>query len=155
MGLYDKYARLAGERLQFSDNGLTPFGTCIDEVYSATEGRIGNKKVILAGTNNYLGLTFNHDAIAEGQAALAAQGTGTTGSRMANGSYAPHLALEKEIARVQQLACIQAKLFDCEMIQHRFLDHSLRRQQAVYSDGTVITVDFERNTYSIRRVEQN
>ncbi len=54
--------------------------------------------MILAGTNNYLGLTFNHDAIAEGQAALAAQGTGTTGSRMANGSYAPHLALEKEIA---------------------------------------------------------
>ncbi|POH47316.1 8-amino-7-oxononanoate synthase [Escherichia coli] len=98
MGLYDKYARLAGERLQFSDNGLTPFGTCIDEVYSATEGRIGNKKVILAGTNNSLGLTFNHDAISEGQAALAAQGTGTTGSRMANGSYAPHLALEKEIA---------------------------------------------------------
>lgn len=98
MGLYDKYARLAGERLQFSDNGLTPFGTCIDEVYSATEGRIGNKKVILAGTNNYLGLTFNHDAIREGQAALAAQGTGTTGSRMANGSYAPHLTLEKEIA---------------------------------------------------------
>ncbi len=45
-----------------------------------------------------LGLTFNHDAISEGQAALAAQGTGTTGSRMANGSYAPHLALEKEIA---------------------------------------------------------
>lgn len=73
MGLYDKYARLAGERLQFSDNGLTPFGTCIDEVYSATEGRIGNKKVILAGTNNYLGLTFNHDAISEGQAALAAR----------------------------------------------------------------------------------
>ncbi|WP_373272769.1 phage tail tube protein, partial [Escherichia coli] len=36
--------------------------------------------------------------MAEGQAALAAQGTGTTGSRMANGSYAPHLALEKEIA---------------------------------------------------------
>ncbi|XIZ18318.1 aminotransferase class I/II-fold pyridoxal phosphate-dependent enzyme [Escherichia coli] len=98
MGLYDKYARLAGERLQFSDNGLTPFGTCIDEVYSATEGRIGNKKVILAGTNNYLGLTFNHDAISEGQAALAAQGTGTTGSRMANGSYAPNLALEKGIA---------------------------------------------------------
>ncbi|NVL63387.1 class II aminotransferase, partial [Escherichia coli] len=28
-----------------------------DEVYAATEGRIGNKKVILAGTNNYLGLT--------------------------------------------------------------------------------------------------
>lgn len=98
MGLYDKYARLATERLQFSDNELTPFGTCIDEVYSATEGRIGDKKVILAGTNNYLGLTFNAEAIAKGQSALATQGTGTTGSRMANGSYAPHLVLEKEIA---------------------------------------------------------
>lgn len=54
MGLYDKYARLAGERLQFSDNGLTPFGTCIDEVYSATEGRIGNKKVILGDAANLL-----------------------------------------------------------------------------------------------------
>lgn len=51
--------------------------------------------MILAGTNNYLGLTFNHDAISEGQAALAAQGTGTTGSRMANGSYAPHRVRER------------------------------------------------------------
>ncbi len=31
-------------------------GAPIDEVYSATEGRIGNKKLFLAGTNNYLGL---------------------------------------------------------------------------------------------------
>ncbi len=59
------------------------------------------KKVILAGTNNYLGLTFNHDAIREGQAALAAQGTGTTGSRMANGSYAPHLTLERRLPSFQ------------------------------------------------------
>ncbi len=44
MGLYDKYARLAGERLQFSDNGLTPFGTCIDEVYSPPKAGSGNKK---------------------------------------------------------------------------------------------------------------
>ncbi len=80
MSLYDKFSRLASEREQFSTSGITPFGTCIDEVYSATQGRIGTQRVILAGTNNYLGLTFNADAIAEGQAALAAQGTGTTGS---------------------------------------------------------------------------
>lgn len=98
MSLYDKFSRLACEREQFSMAGINPFGTCIDEVFSATEGRIGNQKIILAGTNNYLGLTFNPQAIAEGQAALASQGTGTTGSRMANGSYGPHLALEKEIA---------------------------------------------------------
>jgi len=98
MGLYDKFARLAGEREQFQTSGLNPFGTCIDEIYSATEGRIGSQKIILAGTNNYLGLTFNAEAIALGQAALAAQGTGTTGSRMANGSYGSHLKLEQELA---------------------------------------------------------
>lgn len=99
MSLYDKFSRLASEREQFCTSGITPFGTRIDEVYSATQGRIGAQRVILAGTNNYLGLTFNAEAIAEGQAALAAQGTGTTGSRMANGSYGPHLALEQELAQ--------------------------------------------------------
>lgn len=100
MGLYDKFARLVGEREQFQSSGLNPFGTCIDEIYSATEGRIGDQKIILAGTNNYLGLTFDATAIAAGQAALAEQGTGTTGSRMANGSYGSHLALEQEIAEL-------------------------------------------------------
>ncbi|MEY8713106.1 8-amino-7-oxononanoate synthase [Mangrovibacter phragmitis] len=98
MGLYDKFARLANDREQFQTSGLNPFGTCIDEVYSATQGRIGNQKIVLAGTNNYLGLTFDQQAIAEGQAALAALGTGTTGSRMANGSYGSHLTLEHELA---------------------------------------------------------
>ncbi|MEG0209471.1 serine palmitoyltransferase [Hafnia sp.] len=98
MGLYDKFSRLASEREQFCTSGINPFGTRIDEVYSATEGRIGNQKVILAGTNNYLGLTFDAQAIADGQDALATQGTGTTGSRMANGNYESHIALEHEIA---------------------------------------------------------
>lgn len=98
MGLYDKFARLANDREQFQTSGLNPFGTCIDEVYSATQGRIGDQKIVLAGTNNYLGLTFDAQAIAAGQSALAALGTGTTGSRMANGSYGSHLALERELA---------------------------------------------------------
>lgn len=98
MGLYEKFSRLASEREQFCTSGINPFGTCIDDVYSATEGRIGHKRVILAGTNNYLGLTFNAQAITDGQAALATQGTGTTGSRMANGSYKSHISLEQEIA---------------------------------------------------------
>ncbi|WP_202306024.1 serine palmitoyltransferase [Dryocola clanedunensis] len=98
MGLYDKFSRFSNEREKFQAHGLNPFGTCIDEVFSATKGRIGDQKIVLAGTNNYLGLTFDEQAIAEGQAALAAQGTGTTGSRMANGSYGPHLQLELELA---------------------------------------------------------
>ncbi|MFK8257626.1 serine palmitoyltransferase [Erwinia sp. AnSW2-5] len=98
MGLYDKFSPYISYQEQLQTSGLSPFGTCIDEIYSATEGRIGHQKIILAGTNNYLGLTFNPEAIASGQAALASQGTGTTGSRMANGSYGAHLALEHDLA---------------------------------------------------------
>lgn len=98
MGLYDKFSRLAAERTHFQDSGPSPFGTSIDAVYSPTQGRIGDKDVILAGTNNYLGLTFDAQAIEAAQQALAVEGTGTTGSRMANGSYGGHTALEAELA---------------------------------------------------------
>ncbi|WP_241574799.1 serine palmitoyltransferase [Rosenbergiella nectarea] len=98
MGLYDKFTRFVEERQKFQVSGINPFGTCIDEIYSATEGRIGDKRIILAGSNNYLGLTFDAEAIQESQEALRLQGTGTTGSRMANGTFGSHLALEQEIA---------------------------------------------------------
>ncbi|KAB2961749.1 MAG: aminotransferase class I/II-fold pyridoxal phosphate-dependent enzyme [Candidatus Methylomirabilis oxygeniifera] len=54
--------------------------------------------MILAGTNNYLGLTFDPECIEAAVQAVREQGTGTTGSRMANGSFSGHLALEKELA---------------------------------------------------------
>ncbi|WP_409282252.1 serine palmitoyltransferase [Pseudomonas putida] len=98
MGLYDGFTRLSDERGAFQAGGLNPFGTCIDSIKSASEGRIGEHSVILAGTNNYLGLTFDESAVSAAQRALAEQGTGTTGSRMANGSYEAHLALEQELA---------------------------------------------------------
>ncbi len=49
MSLYDKFSRLASEREHFSMAGINPFGTCIDEVFSATEGRIGTKKLYWRG----------------------------------------------------------------------------------------------------------
>jgi 8-amino-7-oxononanoate synthase len=54
--------------------------------------------MILAGTNNYLGLTLDTQCIEAAVRAVREQGTGTTGSRMANGSYSGHVALEKELA---------------------------------------------------------
>src|SRR6266545_2087710 len=53
----------------------------------------------LGGTNNYMGITFDADCIKAGQEALARHGTGTTGSRIANGTYAIHQELEREFAR--------------------------------------------------------
>ncbi|MCQ4319279.1 serine palmitoyltransferase [Stutzerimonas stutzeri] len=102
MALFDKFTKLAQERAALGQSGLNPFGTRIDEILSPTLGRIGDREVVLAGTNNYLGLTFDPGCIQAGQQALALEGTGTTGSRMANGSYGSHIALEAELAEFMQ-----------------------------------------------------
>ncbi len=75
-----------------------PAGTVIERLKSATLGIINGRPVVLAGTNNYLGMTFDAQAIEAGRDALTEAGTGTTGSRMANGTYAAHVALEAELA---------------------------------------------------------
>jgi len=79
--------------------GIDPFGVQIDRIVSPTEGIIDGRPTILAGTNNYLGMTFDPDCIASARDALESAGTGTTGSRMANGSYASHRELELDLAR--------------------------------------------------------
>jgi 8-amino-7-oxononanoate synthase len=99
MSLFDKFKPLIEARATLGDIGPAPIATPIDRVLSATRGLIDDREVILAGTNNYLGLTFHPEVIAAGREALESLGTGTTGSRMANGSYAGHRALEGDLAR--------------------------------------------------------
>ena len=98
MGLLDKLNAMAVTRETLLPEGINPFNVVIEEIYSATEGSIDGQRVILAGTNNYLGLTFDPRCIAAAQEALGKEGTGTTGSRMANGTFSGHCALEKELA---------------------------------------------------------
>ena len=98
MGLLDKFDAARRTRDTLSALPLNPTDVVIDEVLSASEAVIQGRRTIMAGTNNYLGLTFDPAAIAAGQAALAGSGTGTTGSRMANGTYRDHLLLEAELA---------------------------------------------------------
>jgi 8-amino-7-oxononanoate synthase len=69
-----------------------------ERIISATEGIVNGRRAILAGTNNYLGLTFDPQCIRAARDAVQEQGTGTTGSRMANGTYACHQALEQDLA---------------------------------------------------------
>ncbi len=98
MSLFDKFQALATTHAGLGSDGPAPIATPIDSVRSATRGMIGGREVILAGTNNYLGLTFERSVIEAAQQALSELGTGTTGSRMANGSYVDHRALETELA---------------------------------------------------------
>jgi 8-amino-7-oxononanoate synthase len=94
-----KFRALRAEHAAVSAAGQDPFGVAFDAVLSATEAMLGGRRILLLGTNNYLGLTFDQDCIDSAVAATEAQGTGTTGSRIANGTYGGHAALERRLAK--------------------------------------------------------
>jgi len=103
MALLEKFEAAARIREQLSAGGHDPTQVVIDRIISPTEGMVEGRHTILAGTNNYLGLTFDPACIAAARKAIEEQGTGTTGSRMANGSFAAHAALERELAAFFQM----------------------------------------------------
>jgi 8-amino-7-oxononanoate synthase len=97
MSLFDKFEQIAAGRQALADRGITS-NVVMEKVISPTEAVINSRHMILAGTNNYLGLTFDPDCIEASATAVREQGTGTTGSRMANGTYSDHVQLEQELA---------------------------------------------------------
>lgn len=56
------------------------------------------KKIIMIGSNNYLGLTTHPEVIEAGVAAIKEYGTGCSGSRFLNGTLREHVLLEEELA---------------------------------------------------------
>jgi 8-amino-7-oxononanoate synthase len=98
MSLFDKFRPFEELKQRFESDGMLPFGAVTEKILSPTKAIVNGQEVILAGTNNYLGLTFDAEAIAASQAAVKENGTGTTGSRMANGTFADHIRLEQELA---------------------------------------------------------
>jgi 8-amino-7-oxononanoate synthase len=107
MGLLDKLDAVAAARKALLPEGVDVFGIPIGEIYSATEAKIGDRRILFLGTNNYLGLTFAPECLRAAHEALESEGTGTTGSRMASGSYGGHRALEREFADFYNcLSCI-------------------------------------------------
>ncbi|WP_119269754.1 serine palmitoyltransferase [Taklimakanibacter deserti] len=105
--LLEKYKALAERHERMLSLGVNAVGLTNDRILSPTRAIIAGRETILAGTNNYMGITFEPDCIAAGQKALELYGTGTTGSRIANGSYAMHRELERELASfLQRKHCI-------------------------------------------------
>ena len=96
--LLDKHKGMAERFQRMLDMGINGLGVTNDKMISPTRAIVGNREILLAGTNNYMGITFDQRCIEAGQKALAEFGTGTTGSRIANGSFAMHKELEKELA---------------------------------------------------------
>ncbi len=64
-----------------------------------TEVLINGKKVLMFGSNSYLGLT-NHPKVKEAaKAAIDKYGTGCAGSRFLNGTLDLHIKLEEKLAQ--------------------------------------------------------
>jgi 8-amino-7-oxononanoate synthase len=79
--------------------GLYPYFRTISSAQDS-EVIIKGKKVLMLGSNSYLGLT-NHPKIKEAaKAAVEKYGTGCAGSRFLNGTLDIHLELEQALARL-------------------------------------------------------
>jgi len=98
MTILSKHAAIRHGYDSLLAHGVDPLNIKFDAVLSPTEGILNGQRTILLGTNNYLGLTFDPDCIEKAVEATRQRGTGTTGSRLLNGTYTDHAALEVEIA---------------------------------------------------------
>jgi glycine C-acetyltransferase/8-amino-7-oxononanoate synthase len=93
--LFSKFDPLIAEREALLATGVRdPFAIVMEKVLSPTEAIINGKPTILLGTYNYMGMTFDQDVVDAGKKALDDFGSGTTGSRVLNGTYSPHKDVE-------------------------------------------------------------
>ena len=98
MTIFDKFQQLADARQELEQRCDNFFNIVMQKIVSGTEAVVNGRPIILAGSNNYLGLSFDADCIDAACDAARKEGTGTTGSRMANGTFSGHVALERELA---------------------------------------------------------
>ena len=102
--LFSKFDPLIEQRETLLKTGLTdPFNLVMEKVESPTVAICNGRRTILLGTYNYMGMTFDPDVVAAGKQALDDFGSGTTGSRVLNGTYTGHKAVEqiKSVAEQQ------------------------------------------------------
>ena len=93
--LFSKFDALIEQREALLSTGLTdPFNLVMERVESPTVAICNGRRTILLGTYNYMGMTFDPDVIAAGKKALDDYGSGTTGSRVLNGTYQGHREVE-------------------------------------------------------------
>jgi 7-keto-8-aminopelargonate synthetase-like enzyme len=96
--LFSKFDDVIALRQGLLDSGRTdPFNLVMERVESPTVAICNGKRTILLGTYNYMGMTFDPDVVAAGKQALDDFGSGTTGSRVLNGTYAGHKAVEQAL----------------------------------------------------------
>ena len=94
--LQDKFAKYDLPQ-QFMAKGVYPYFRTINS-HQDTEVTMDGKKVLMFGSNAYMGLTYDKRIIDASIAATEKYGTGCAGSRFLNGTLDIHVELEKELA---------------------------------------------------------
>jgi len=96
MDLLDKLRAVERRTEKFADGSAMPGLTVIEQVLGPCEVVVRGRPTLMFGSNNYLGLTLHPDVVSAARSAILEFGTGTTGSRTANGTLALHEDLERE-----------------------------------------------------------
>src|SRR6266853_632954 len=96
MDLLDKLRAIERRQAKFADGSDMPGLTVIDRVLGPCEVVVRGRPTLMFGSNNYLGLTQHPDVIEAARRAVVEYGTGTTGSRTANGTLSIHEDLERQ-----------------------------------------------------------
>ncbi|MCF0159218.1 MAG: aminotransferase class I/II-fold pyridoxal phosphate-dependent enzyme [Bacteroidaceae bacterium] len=94
--LKDKLAKYNQPQL-FMAQGIYPYFRTIDS-HQDTEVMMDGHKVLMFGSNSYMGLTYDQRIIDAAIEATQKYGTGCAGSRFLNGTLDLHVELEHELA---------------------------------------------------------
>jgi 8-amino-7-oxononanoate synthase len=96
MDLFEKCRQYTAAREAIAA-GIYPYFTTLDE-HEGTIAIYQGRKVIMCGSNNYLGLTTDPRIREAARQALERYGPSCTGSRFLNGNLAMHEELERQLA---------------------------------------------------------
>ena len=97
MGLLQKKFSKYRQPQEYMAMGVYPYFREIDSAQD-TEVMMDGKKVLMFGSNSYMGLTYDKRIVEAAIAATRKYGTGCAGSRFLNGTLDLHVQLEKELA---------------------------------------------------------
>ncbi|MBI3182263.1 MAG: pyridoxal phosphate-dependent aminotransferase family protein [Myxococcales bacterium] len=113
--------------------GLYPYFRAIQAIHGSTEVEIEGRRVVMAGSNNYLGLASDPRVKEAALSALKRFGTTCSGSRLLNGTLELHEELEARLARFlnREAAVVVSTGFQTNLAAMSAL---LGRHDVVFSD---------------------
>ena len=97
MGLLQEKMSKYREPQKYMNAGIYPYFRAIDS-HQDTEVSMGGHRVLMFGSNSYMGLTYDKRICDAAKKAIDKYGTGCAGSRFLNGTLDLHVQLEGELA---------------------------------------------------------